>query len=201
MAQQPLNDKTPITNADGTPSQYFIRMLQDRGIVLDGKITPGEVNSLINKIRLADLADVSFLGAAPAAGNNLTFDGTTSKWKAAPPSGGGNPVGASFYWNGSAVVTSFMNGVTSVTRNSQGRYRINFTTPFTSLYYIVVGSAKYQPDPADNQIPHIGEDRNGTKALNYCDITVGQAAVANSRWDPGVPPVPGNANVVFFPLG
>jgi hypothetical protein len=49
MAIQPLNDRVPIINADGTPTQYFIRMLQERGITVDEKITAEEAVELIEE--------------------------------------------------------------------------------------------------------------------------------------------------------
>lgn len=46
---QPLNDRVPITNPDGTPTQYFIRMLQERGFTTDEKITAEQANELIEE--------------------------------------------------------------------------------------------------------------------------------------------------------
>lgn len=44
---QPLTDRIPIINGDGTPTNYFIRYLQERGIDLDTKVTPEEVAQMI----------------------------------------------------------------------------------------------------------------------------------------------------------
>ena len=44
---QPINDREPIINPDGTPTQYFIRQLQERGITVDGKITAEQALEII----------------------------------------------------------------------------------------------------------------------------------------------------------
>lgn len=44
---QPLTDRIPIINGDGTPTNYFIRYLQERGVDLDTKVTPEEVAQMI----------------------------------------------------------------------------------------------------------------------------------------------------------
>ena len=46
---QPLNDRNPIINEDGTPNQYFIKMLQERGFTTDSKITEAQAIALINE--------------------------------------------------------------------------------------------------------------------------------------------------------
>lgn len=47
MAQQPLNNQTPIINPDGTPTDYFIRLLRDRGLIIDDKISAAQAAALI----------------------------------------------------------------------------------------------------------------------------------------------------------
>jgi hypothetical protein len=47
MAQQPLNNQTPIINPDGTPTDYFIRLLRDRGLIIDDKISVAQAAALI----------------------------------------------------------------------------------------------------------------------------------------------------------
>ena len=49
MTIQPLNDRVPIINSDGTPTQYFIRMLQERGITVGEKITAEQAVALIEE--------------------------------------------------------------------------------------------------------------------------------------------------------
>lgn len=49
MTIQPLNDRVPIINDDGTPTQYFIRMLKERGITVDEKITAEQAVALIEQ--------------------------------------------------------------------------------------------------------------------------------------------------------
>lgn len=116
MTIQPLNDRVPIINDDGTPTQYFIRMLKERGITVDEKITEAEAIALINEslathsvnagpglsgggtldtnptlsldAGLDDLNDVD-LSTPPTNGQALVYDGTSSLWKAGTVSGGG----------------------------------------------------------------------------------------------------------------
>lgn len=49
MTIQPLNDRVPVVNPDGTPTQYFLRQLQERGITTDGKITAEQALEIIQK--------------------------------------------------------------------------------------------------------------------------------------------------------
>lgn len=49
MTIQPLNDRIPIVNPDGTITQFFLRQLQERGITVDGKITAEEAQALIEE--------------------------------------------------------------------------------------------------------------------------------------------------------
>ena len=52
MTIQPLNDRVPIINGDGTPTQYFIRMLQERGITVDEKITMDQLMEVLAGINI-----------------------------------------------------------------------------------------------------------------------------------------------------
>lgn len=64
MATQPLNDRVPIINSDGTPTQYFIRMLQERGITVSDKIDAAQAVQLIEEWSAARNINV----AAPIIG-------------------------------------------------------------------------------------------------------------------------------------
>lgn len=50
MTIQPLNDRVPIINNDGTPTQYFIRMLKERGITVDEKITAEQAAEIAQQL-------------------------------------------------------------------------------------------------------------------------------------------------------
>lgn len=71
MTIQPLNDRVPIINADGTPTQYFIRMLQERGITVNEKITEAEAIALIEQWSAARDINVT---APITGGGNLDSD-------------------------------------------------------------------------------------------------------------------------------
>jgi hypothetical protein len=49
MTIQPLNDRVPIVDPEtGNPSQFFIRMLRERGITVGEKITEAQAQSLVD---------------------------------------------------------------------------------------------------------------------------------------------------------
>lgn len=79
MSIQPLNDRMPIINPDGTPTQYFLRQLQERGITVDGKITAEQAaeiaQGLIDDWALA--RDINTT-APILGGGNLSTDLTIS---------------------------------------------------------------------------------------------------------------------------
>ncbi len=71
MTIQPLNDRVPIINSDGTPTQYFIRMLQERGITVNEKITAEQAVALIEEWAAARDINVT---APITGGGNLDSD-------------------------------------------------------------------------------------------------------------------------------
>lgn len=73
MTIQPLNDRVPITNPDGTPTQYFLRQLQERGITVDDKITAAEAIQLIEQWAAARDINVT---SPISGGGNLSNDVT-----------------------------------------------------------------------------------------------------------------------------
>lgn len=46
---QPLTDRVAVVNADGTPTPYFIRYMKERGQDIDGRLTPTQVQELIDE--------------------------------------------------------------------------------------------------------------------------------------------------------
>lgn len=120
MVQQPLNNRTAIVNADGTPTPYFIRLLQDRGISLDDKITleqaitllgdyevvagtglggGGPLNSdpeLFLDAGLDDLNDVDLTTTPPTDGQALVYDASLEMWVPGAGGGGGGGGGGLF---------------------------------------------------------------------------------------------------------
>lgn len=71
QGQQPLNKNIPVVTDKGMPTEYFIRLLQNSGLAIDGKVTVEQVNQLI-----ADWAaarDVT-AGTGLDGGGNLSTD-------------------------------------------------------------------------------------------------------------------------------
>lgn len=73
--QQPLNKNFKVVNPDGTPNDYFIRLLQERGITLDDKITAAQASQLIE-----EWSEQRFInaGTALSGGGDLSADRTIS---------------------------------------------------------------------------------------------------------------------------
>lgn len=75
MTIQPLNDRVPIINPDGTPTQYFLRQLQDRGITVDGKITAEQAAEIANEMILEWSQDRDINTTSPLnGGGSLSTD-------------------------------------------------------------------------------------------------------------------------------
>lgn len=71
---QPLIDRVPIINPDGTPTQYFIRYLQERGIDIDGRVTPAQVAQMIGDWSANRLINTDFpLGGGGPLNADLTL--------------------------------------------------------------------------------------------------------------------------------
>lgn len=79
MSIQPLNDRMPLVNPDGTPTQFFLRQLQDRGITIDGKITAEQAAEIAQGL-IDDWAAARDINTtAPIlGGGNLSTDLTIS---------------------------------------------------------------------------------------------------------------------------
>ena len=77
MPQQPLTNRIPVVNGDGTPTQYFIRLLQERGVTLDDKISAAEAQVLIDQgiAEWANDRDI-IAGFGLDGGGNLSSDVT-----------------------------------------------------------------------------------------------------------------------------
>ena len=72
---QPLNAYTPIVAGDGTPTPYFIRLLQDLGVVVDDKPDPTTVEGIVDTKLAARSINTS---GGLQGGGNLSADRTLS---------------------------------------------------------------------------------------------------------------------------
>ena len=88
---QPIDNRQKLINQDGTPTEYFIRVLRDRGLSADGTETQlQELANTIANLELDDLTDVDLVTTPPADGDALTYDATAGQW--IPGAGGGHRV-------------------------------------------------------------------------------------------------------------
>lgn len=105
--------------------------------------------------------------------------------------GGGGGSGGTFAthaiaaFGGNPVVTTKSYNVSSVTRTSVGRFRVNFAVPFPDTDYLVVGGGQFTPF-ADNNHPDIGVDRQGTKTTDHCDVIITEHANLSANDGPVV---------------
>lgn len=72
---QPLSDRVPIVREDGTPTSYFIRYLQERGLDIDGRVTPQQVQQAIEDWSDQRFVNTNFplIGGGPLS-SDLTLD-------------------------------------------------------------------------------------------------------------------------------
>lgn len=125
---QPLQANMPIVNADGTPTQAFIRWAQQQiggnfsnvvpssrkvstghGLTGGGDLTQDRTIAL--DATLGDLNDVDETTTPPADGQVLTYVFADLKWEPKDPTGGGGAVGEAA-WKVDAVGTGAPQNVT-----------------------------------------------------------------------------------------
>lgn len=71
---QPLDRFTPIANPDGTPTEFFMRLLQNRGILQD------DVQAEIDEIKATEiLGGTGIDGGGPIGDGNITLDANTQE--------------------------------------------------------------------------------------------------------------------------
>lgn len=156
---QPFNDRVPIINPDGTPSQFFIRQLQERGITVDNKITAEQAQALIDAWALQRdinttspitgggnlsvdlnigfnggldvLNDVDVTTTPPADGQVLGYDLASSQWIPMDQTGGsGSPI-----WLVTATGTGASQGIS-----------IPETSPSDQAVMVFVNGIRYETD-------------------------------------------------------
>lgn len=159
-----------------------------------GVPTGGTTGQYLYKTGSADYATgwKTLNGLAPAggtAGQVLTKTDATDynySW-ATPASGGGSgggmipaPVSVFASVQGTAVGASpiirYSRGVQSVTKQSDGVYRITFSQPFDDLYYAINGSCRHEQDGGSLVDAHLSIDRrsspNSGKNLTWVDVVL-----------------------------
>lgn len=201
---QPLVDNQPIVNANGTPTQYFIRWAQERQIAIEDGITAEQAQQLIVDYlaahalqegtgisitpsgsiaddptialdaSLGDLNDVDF-STPPTDGQVIVWDDAAGKWKPADQSGGG----------GSGTPPAIRGAVAY--RFSANSYNANFPAGAVAGDICVVGanSGWTVNTPAGwtalSNLP--GSNTQGAafyKILDAADITAGYVTVTFS---------------------
>lgn len=76
---QPLSDRVPITNPDGTPTPFMIQLLQERGLTADTKITAAQAVQLIEEWSAARFINTNLpLTGGGSLAADLTLDHAAS---------------------------------------------------------------------------------------------------------------------------
>ena len=72
---QPLNAYTPIVSEDGTPTPYFIRLLQDLGVVIGDKPDPTTVEGIVDtKLAAVDVIAGDGLDGGGPLSSDVTLE-------------------------------------------------------------------------------------------------------------------------------
>lgn len=170
IEQQVTNLTETVTSIDGT--------VFTAGTGLSGGGTLGTDDPITFDLNatLDNLTDVDTSTTAPTDGQALVWVDADSLWKpgdVASGGGGGGPTAFVEFTAANPPVIVNSSGVTSVTRNAAGRYRITFSSAMSNAEYGMAAHGRFATASSDN-VPPIGVDRRSGfgKTTTTIDITV-----------------------------
>lgn len=157
-APSPIGSATPNTGA-------FTTLTATTPIAITSGGT-GAASYTANSLLLGNGTSAFQTIAPGTSGNVLTSNG--SAWSSQPATGSGiAKAWVNFNGTTGAVISSF--GVTSVTQNGTGDYTVTFTTAFSDVNYVIIGSARNT-----GGIPGamVGQNYNTTQTTTTCRLYV-----------------------------
>lgn len=136
-SSQPLGRQFPITNDDGTPTEYFIRWAQKRQL------------DISTDDSLSQLKDVDF-NVPPTDGQVIVYDASSKTWRPADQSGGGGGGGGTSFPASPALNERFYRTDQDLEYFWNGTYWLT-----TTLYREALPSYRDQSNASANTVDNI----------------------------------------------